>query len=170
MGILEFLLVQSVVNGIKKSSDSAALEKQEEALQKAADEAGLPLAVFVKNQLSPTMRETIDRIHDDPEKLEHYLQTCVNQKLLSKVFFDLIWEEEKGQCALRRLQATGGNPWHPHNILVGLAPENILKQCDKDADNYGLQLVYLDQQVYNEKVTRKTADLILNIYKLAREE
>jgi hypothetical protein len=32
-----------------------------------------------------------------------------------------------------------------------------------------MQNVYLDQQVQQNNVTRQTADLILNIYKLARE-
>jgi hypothetical protein len=98
------------------------------------------------------------------------LRACVEQKLLSEYYFEVILEEEKGHCALRRLQATGGQHWDPHDILRGLAPEKVLNQCDKDANSYGLQIVYLDQQVVQENVTRQTADLILNIYKLAREQ
>ena len=41
MGLLEFLLVQSVAKGIKSSSDQAARRKLEEKTEAAAEAAGL---------------------------------------------------------------------------------------------------------------------------------
>ncbi len=170
MGMLDALLAHLIVGGIKKATGQVSREKQEENLEKAAQEAGLSPYAFVKTQLSDNMRSIMEEKKDDPEKLHAYLQACVDQKLLSELYLDVLWEEEKGQCALRRLQATGGAPWNPRDILRGLAPEKILDQCDKDAHSYGAQINYLDKQVLQENVTRETADLILNIYKLAREE
>ena len=170
MGILDALLAHLIVGGIKKATGEVSREKQVANLEKAAEEAGMTPYAYIKSQMSDSVRSIMEEKKDDPEKLHAYLSACVDQKLLSQLYVDMIWEEEKGQCALRRLQATGGAPWNPHDILRGLAPEKILNQCDKDAGSYGLQIVYLDQQVVQENVTRETADLILNIYKLAREE
>jgi hypothetical protein len=170
MGLLEFLLVQSVAKGIKSSSDEAARRKLEEKTEAAAEAAGLTVYAYVLTQVRESIRNSVMEKQNDLGKLETYLNICMDQRILSEYHRDVIWEEAKGQCALRRLQATGGAPWAPHDILHGLAPEKILNQCDRDADSYGLQIVYLDQQVFQGNVTRETADLILNIYKLARDE
>lgn len=170
MGILDALLAQLIVGGIKSATNRASRDKLEEKTEQEAKAAGLSLYEYVKSQLRESVRNTINERKNDLESLERYLQVCVEQKLISEYYYDVIWEEEKGNCALRRLQATGGQRWDPHDILRGLAPEKVLDHCDKDKDSYGLQIVYLDQQVVQETITRQTADLILNIYKLAREQ
>lgn len=170
MGMLDYLLARMIVGGIKSATNQASREKLAEKTEQEAKAAGLPLYDYVKTQLRESVRTTIEEKKDDLESLERYLQVCLEQKLISEYYYDVILEESKGYCALQRLQATGGQHWDPHDILRGLAPENILNHCDKDADSYGLQIVYLDQQVVQENVTRQTADLILNIYKLAREQ
>lgn len=154
----------------KALESSASVQKVKENTVQAAKAAGLSLYDYVKTQLRDSVRATIEEKKDDIESMERYLRACLEQKLISEYYYDVILEESKGQCALRRLQATGGRRWEPHDILRGLAPENILNQCDKDADSHSMQIVYLDQQVIQENVTRQTADLILNIYKLAREQ
>ena len=174
MGLLEGL-VSGAINGavamgIRSARNDAAQRKLEAQTKDAAEKAGMSVYAYVKTQLRGAVRKSIEETNGDLDKLERYLQACVDQKLMSAYYRTVIWEEEKGQCALRRLQATGGAPWKPHDILRGLAPEKVLNQCDKDADSYGLQIVYLDQQVVQENVTRETADLILNIYNLARDE
>lgn len=170
MGLLEFWLARMIVNEISESANQAAREKLEEKTRQEAKAAGLSVYNYVKTQLRESVRNTIEEKKDDIPALERYLQACLEQKLISEYYFEIILEEEKCHCALRRLQATGGQRWSPHFILRGMAPENILIQCDKDASSHGSQIVYLDQQVLQENVTRQTADLILNIYKLAREQ
>lgn len=154
----------------KSAAGQASREKLAEKTKQEAKATGLSLYSYVKNQLPESARNTIEEKKDDLESLERYLRVCVDQKLLNEYYFEVILEEEKGNCALRRLQATGGQHWEPHGILRGLVPENILNHCDKDAGSYSRQIVYLDQQVVQKNITRQTADLILNIYKLAREQ
>ena len=169
MGFLDGAIMGIIFTGIGLAR-TANFAKMVRETEKAAEEAGLSVCAYVKSQLREPVRKSIEEINGDLDKLERYLQACVDQKLLSEYYRDVIWEEEKGQCALRRLQDTGGAPWKPHDILRDLAPEKILNRCDKDAASSGLQKFYLKEQVDKKKITQKTADLILNIYKLARDE
>ena len=145
-------------------------KKTEENTVEAAKAAGLPIYDYVKSQLRESIRYTIEEKKDDLESLERYLRVCAEQRLISEYYYEVILEEEKGNQALRRLQATGGQHWEPLDILRGLAPDSILNRCDMDKDSYSMQIVFLDQQVVQKNITRKTADLILNIYRLAREQ
>lgn len=148
----------------------APQQNVQEKTQQDARAAGLSVYNYVKTQLPEAVRRTIEEQKDDIPALERYLQACLGKKLICEYYFEVILEESKGHCALRRLQATGGQRWNPHFILRGMAPESILIQCDKDASSYVQQIIYLNQQVLEKNVTRQTADLILNIYKLAREQ
>ncbi len=148
----------------------APQQNVQEKTKQDAHAAGLSVYNYVKTQLPESVRRTIEEKKDDIPALERYLRACLGQKLICEYYFEVILEEAKGHCALRRLQATGGQRWNPHYILRGMAPENILIQCDKDASSYVQQIIYLNQQVLQKNVTRQTADLILNIYKLAREQ
>ncbi len=139
MGILDYLLAELIFRGIKSATNQASREKLKEKTRQEANAAGLSLYAYVKSQLRESVRNTIEEKSDDLESLERYLRACLEQKLISEYYFEVILEEAKGHCALRRLQATGGRPWVPHDILRGLAPENILNHCDKDASSYGLQ-------------------------------
>lgn len=159
-------LLEQYTGHLNGSQAQAALLTVQEKTRQEAQAAGLSLYAYVKSQLPESVRITIEEKFNDLDALEDYLKFCLDQKLISEYYYEVIWEEGKGNCALRRLQSTGGRYWDPHDILQGLAPENILDQCDC---SYGMQNVYLDQQVQQNNVTRQTADLILNIYTLAKQ-
>ena len=88
MGLLEFLLVQSVAKGIKSSSDEAARRKLEEKTEAAAEAAGLTVYAYVLTQVRESIRNSVMEKQNDLGKLETYLNICMDQRILSEYHRD----------------------------------------------------------------------------------